>query len=280
MSVPPETAQFRALFLSDIHLGSRASRADLLLDFLRMTDAETIYLVGDIVDFWKLKRGVHWPQTHNDVVQKLLRKARKGARLVYIPGNHDEPLRGYVDENFGNIEIRRDCIHVTKAGRRYHVTHGDEFDVVIRNARWLAVLGDHGYALALALNAPLNWLRRTLGLSYWSLSAFLKYRVKTAVNFIGAFEDAVSCEAARKQVDGVICGHIHHASERRFGAVHYLNCGDWVESCTAIAETQTGVLQLIHWPIAIATPQILEDKNAASAPPRPADRVERTANSA
>jgi UDP-2,3-diacylglucosamine pyrophosphatase LpxH len=237
----------RALFISDIHLGTRTSRAEELLDFLKRFEAKSIYLVGDIVDLWKVRRGPYWPQSHNDVVQKLLRKARKGVRLVGVPGNHDEALRDYVGLHFGGIEIHRDVVHTTARGRRYLVMHGDEYDVVVRTARWLALLGDRGYEFALWLNNPLNWARRHLGLGYWSLSAFLKYRVKRAVAFIGAYEEAIVTEAKRRGVDGVICGHIHHASDRHFGGIHYLNCGDWVESCTAIVETYEGDLKVVHW---------------------------------
>ena len=237
----------RALFISDIHLGTRAAQAEPLLDFLRHCEADTIYLVGDIVDFWKVRRGPHWPQTHNDVVQKLIRRARKGTRVVLIPGNHDEGLRDYAGLRFGGIEICTDIVHETAKGRRYLVMHGDEFDIVVRTARWLAHLGDHGYEFALWLNQPLNWVRRHLGLGFWSLSAYLKYRVKSAVAFIGAFEEAVATEARRRGVNGVICGHIHHASDRAFAGIHYLNCGDWVESCTAIVETYDGELRLVSW---------------------------------
>ena len=238
----------RAVFISDIHLGTRSAQAERLIDFLRHCEADLIYLVGDIIDFWRVKRGPHWPQTHNDVVQKLLRRVRKGVRLVLVPGNHDEALRDYIGLRFGGIEIHRDIVHTTKKGRRYCVLHGDEFDVVVRTARWLAYLGDHGYEFALWLNNPLNWLRRHLGLGYWSLSAYLKGRVKRAVAFIGAFEETVALETRRRGLDGVICGHIHHASDRTFGGIHYLNCGDWVESCTAIVETAEGELSIVHWP--------------------------------
>jgi UDP-2,3-diacylglucosamine pyrophosphatase LpxH len=239
--------RYRTLFLSDIHLGTRACQAESLLSFLRQHEADTIYLVGDIVDFWRVKRGPCWPQSHNDVVQKLLRMVRKGARMVFVPGNHDEALRDYCGMSFGGIEIERDCIHETADGRRFLVMHGDEFDVVVHHARWLAVLGDRSYQLALRCNAPLNWVRRRFGFGYWSLSAYLKHRVKSAVNYIGEFEHALVEEARHRGVDGVICGHIHHAADRIFGGIRYLNCGDWVESCTVLAETATGELSIIRW---------------------------------
>ncbi len=238
---------YRTLFISDVHLGTRASQAEMLLDFLKYTEAETIYLVGDILDFWRIKRGAVWPQSHNDVLQKLLRKARKGTRIIYIPGNHDEGIRDYAGMHFGGIEIERQAFHTTADGRRFIVLHGDEYDVVVRYARWLAFLGDRGYELALWSNWPLNFIRRRLGLGYWSLSAYLKHRVKTAVSFIGEFEKNLAEEARRHHVDGVICGHIHHAANLDIGGVRYINTGDWVESCTAIAETNTGELELIRW---------------------------------
>jgi UDP-2,3-diacylglucosamine pyrophosphatase LpxH len=257
---PSETGshrRYRALFISDVHLGTRTAQATALLDFLRHNDADVIYLVGDIIDFWKVRRGPHWPQSHNDVVQKLLRKVRQGTRIAFIPGNHDESLRDYCGMHFGGIEILQTAVHRTADGRRYIVMHGDEFDVVIRTATWLAILGDRGYEFALWLNNPLNWVRRRLGLGYWSLSAYLKYSVKRAVNFIGAFEVAVASEARRHDADGIICGHIHHACDRMIDGVHYLNCGDWVESCTAVAEHDDGRMEVVHWPT----------KGTASAPP-------------
>ncbi len=251
-----DSLKVRALFISDLHLGTRAAQADRLLGFLRCCEAEVIYLVGDIIDFWKVRRGPHWPQAHKDVLQKLLRKARKGARLVVVPGNHDEVLRDYAGMHFGGIEVHKSTVHTTGRGRRYAVLHGDEFDVVVRNAKWLALLGDKGYEFALWLNHPLNWVRRHLGFGHWSLSAYLKYRVKKAVAFIGAFEEAVAADARRRGVDGIICGHIHHAADRTFHGIHYLNCGDWVESCTAVVETMDGLLRVIRWdqpePVAVA----------------------------
>ena len=241
------TRHYRTLFISDIHLGTRNAQADALLDFLRVAEADVIYLVGDIVDFWKVRRGPYWPQAHNDVLQKLLRKVRKGGRIIFIPGNHDEGLRDYCGTTFGGIEILRDTVHVAANGQRYVVMHGDEFDIVVRYARWLAFLGDRSYETALWLNGPLNWARRHLGLGYWSLSAYLKGRVKSAVNFIGEFETALSDVARRRDADGIICGHIHHAANRHIGDIHYLNCGDWVESCTAIYETFDGEFGILRW---------------------------------
>ncbi len=238
---------FRALFLSDVHLGARGCQADRLLDFLRWHDADTIYLVGDIVDGWALKSSWYWPQAHNDVVQKLLRKARKGARLVYIPGNHDEFLRDYYGTHFGGIEVAETAIHRAADGRRYLVIHGDLFDVVIKHARWLALIGDRAYDAAILANTAFNRLRRMLGFTYWSLSQWAKLKVKNAVSFIGEFETTLAAEARRHGADGVICGHIHHAAIHSDFGVCYVNCGDWVESCTAIAENSDGRFEIINW---------------------------------
>jgi UDP-2,3-diacylglucosamine pyrophosphatase LpxH len=239
--------RYRALFISDIHLGTKACQAEFFLDFLKHSDADTYYLVGDVVDFWRVSRRAHWPQAQNDVIQKLLRKVRKGARIVYIPGNHDEALRSYCGATFGGIELVRKTIHRTADGRRFLIIHGDEFDVVVRYAKWLAFLGDHAYVLALGINTHFNWIRRKLDLPYWSLSAYLKHRVKRAVNYIGEFEAALAQEARRNGADGVICGHIHHAAMREIEGILYINTGDWVESCTAVGETQDGKLEIIRW---------------------------------
>ncbi|HWM49373.1 MAG TPA: UDP-2,3-diacylglucosamine diphosphatase [Xanthobacteraceae bacterium] len=239
--------KYRALFISDVHLGARGCQAERLLDFLRYHDAETIFLVGDIVDGWQIKSGWYWPQAHNDVVQKMLRKARKGARVVYVPGNHDEFLREYYGTHFGGIEVVERAIHVAADGRRYLVTHGDQFDLVVTQARWLALLGDKAYDTAILLNRWFNAVRRRFGFPYWSLSQWAKQKVKNAVNYIGDFERTLAAEAQRHSADGVICGHIHHAAiHDRFG-VRYLNCGDWVESCTAIAEHADGRFEIITW---------------------------------
>jgi UDP-2,3-diacylglucosamine pyrophosphatase LpxH len=237
----------RTLFLSDIHLGTKGCQADRLLDFLRHHEAETVYLVGDIVDGWQLKSGWYWPQLHNDVVQKLLRQTRKGARLRYMPGKHDEFLRDYYGTHFGGIEVLEDAIHVGADGRRYLVIHGDLFDVVIRHAPWLARLGNNAYDLAIWLNTYFNVIRRGLGLTYWSLSQWAKLKVKNAVNFIGEYENTLSGEARRRGVDGVICGHIHHAVIRNDLGLCYINCGDWVESCTAIVEHFDGRFEIVRW---------------------------------
>ncbi|MEZ5900240.1 MAG: UDP-2,3-diacylglucosamine diphosphatase [Hyphomicrobium sp.] len=253
MTAAIELKKYKSVFISDLHLGTRSAKAAELLDFLKHIETETLYLVGDIIDFWKVRRGPVWPQSHNDVIQKVLRRARKGTRVIFIPGNHDDGLREYCGMDFGGIEIRRDCIHEAADGKRYVIMHGDEFDIVVRYARWLAFLGDRSYEAALWLNNPLNWLRRKMGLEYWSLSNFLKQRVKGAVNFIGEFEAALASEARRRGADGLICGHIHHANERDIDGIHYLNTGDWVESCTAIGEHHDGRFEIIRWRMSPAT---------------------------
>lgn len=246
----PETesaSTYRTIFLSDLHLGARSAQAELLLDFLRHNDADTIYLVGDIVDGWRLKKGWHWPQAHNDVVQKLLRKARKGVRVIYIPGNHDEFARDYTGLTFGGIDALPEVVHESADGRKFLVIHGDQFDIVVCNARWLALLGDWAYQLAIVANTWVNHLRRRFGVGYWSLSAWAKMQVKNAVNFIGDYEKTLAAEAKRRGVDGVICGHIHHAAIRVIDNVLYVNTGDFVESCTAVVEHMDGRLEILCW---------------------------------
>ncbi len=237
----------RAIWLSDIHLGTAGCKAEYLLDFLKHHDCETLYLVGDIVDGWQLRKGWYWPRAHNDVVQKLLRKARKGTRVVFVPGNHDEFARQFVGLAFGDIEVVDEAIHLTADGRRFWVVHGDHFDAVIQRARWLAFVGDSLYTLTLALNHWFNRLRSRMGLCYWSLSQYLKHRVKNAVSFISDFEGALADEARRRGFDGVVCGHIHKAEIRDIGGVLYCNDGDWVESLSALVETPEGELQLVFW---------------------------------
>src|SRR6516162_5138199 len=217
--LPTGPRRVRTLFLSDVHLGTRGCQADKLLDFLRHYEADTIYLVGDIVDGWQLKSAWYWPQLHNDVVQKLLRQARKGVRLFYIPGNHDEFLRDYYGTHFGGIEVLEDAVHVAADGKRYLIIHGDLFDVIIRHARWLALLGSNAYDLAIFINTYFNAIRR-----------------------------ALAAEARRRGgLDGVVCGHIHHAVIRDDLGLRYINCGDWVESCTAVVEHFNGQFEIVRW---------------------------------
>ena len=252
----PNVRRFRALFLSDCHLGTRGCQAGLLLDFLRHHEAETIYLVGDIVDGWKLRRGWYWPSAHNAVARELLRRAQNGTRLVYLPGNHDEFLRDYAGASFDCIEVRETAIHAALDGTRLLVIHGDQFDVVVRHARFLAYLGDWAYTAALWLNTYANMARRRLGFPYWSLSAWAKLKVKNAVSFIGAFEAALARAAREHDADGVICGHIHHAAIHRDFGTLYMNCGDWVESCTALGEDEDGQFSILRW-TAIAAPGVV-----------------------
>ncbi|HEY8580563.1 MAG TPA: UDP-2,3-diacylglucosamine diphosphatase [Beijerinckiaceae bacterium] len=242
-----KTERVRTLFISDVHLGTRGSQAEALVDFLRCYDAETIYLLGDIVDGWRLKQSWRWPQSHNDIVQKLLRKARKGARVVYVPGNHDEFLRDYVGLNFGGVEIAEEAVHQCADGRRILLLLGDKFDTVVRNVRWLALLGDWAYDAAIWLNGHIARARRMMGLPYWSFSQWSKDKVKTAVSFIAAFEHAVAADARRSGADAVMCGHIHRATMKTVDGVLYVNTGDWVESCTAVVEHADGRLELIEW---------------------------------
>jgi len=242
-----DSLRFRAIFISDTHLGTPGCQAAALLEFLRTTDSDFLYLVGDIIDGWQLKRRWYWHQSHNDVVQKVLRKARKGTAVVYVPGNHDEAARHYVGVDFGGIAIRDEAVHLTADGRRLLVTHGDRFDGVITCARWLALLGDQLYTLILKLNQHYNALRARLGMPYWSLSQFLKLRVKNAISYITAFEDALGREARTRGFDGVVCGHIHHAEVRAIGDVLYCNAGDWVESLTALVEADDGRLSVLRW---------------------------------
>jgi UDP-2,3-diacylglucosamine pyrophosphatase LpxH len=217
-----------------------------LLDFLRDYDFDTLYVVGDLIDIWQLRRGRYWPQNHNDVIQKILRKARKGTRVVYIPGNHDEMVSDFIGP-YGNIAIESNCIHVTADGKRILVFHGHELDTVVQNIKWLAVLGDVGYQFLLSLNPAINFFRRRFGLGYWSLSAYAKKRVKDAVSFIGRFEEEVVRYAGTYKVDAVLCGHIHSAAIRMIGSTTYYNCGDWVETCSALVERENGAIELIYY---------------------------------
>lgn len=238
---------WRAIWISDLHLGTAGCNAAHLLDFLKHNDADTIYLVGDIIDGWQLRKNWTWPRAHNDVVQKILRKARKGTRVVFIPGNHDEFARQFIGYAFGDIEVQADAVHVTADGRRLWVTHGDQFDGVIQHSKWLAHLGDTLYTFTLWLNLHFNRVRRRMGLHYWSLSQYLKHRVKNAVSFITDFEEVLVSEARRQGYDGVVCGHIHKAEMREIDGLLYCNDGDWVESLSALVEDQDGTLKLLFW---------------------------------
>jgi len=244
---PEARLSLRTVWISDLHLGTPGCQAQALLHFLRHVECETLFLVGDIIDGWQLRRNWYWPQAHNDVVQKLLRKARKGTRVIFVPGNHDEFARRYIDHNFGGVDVVDEWIHTTADGRRLWVTHGDLYDGVIQCAKWLAYVGDSAYEMTLKVNRWLNALRARLGLPYWSLSRVLKQKVKRAVSYIGEFETAVAREALKRGVQGVVCGHIHHAELREIEGVLYANDGDWVESLTALVEHADGRLEILDW---------------------------------
>jgi UDP-2,3-diacylglucosamine pyrophosphatase LpxH len=254
-----ERTRYRAVFISDLHLGTAGCQAHALLDFLKCHPCQTLYLVGDIIDGWQLRRKWFWPQSHNDVVQKLLRKARKGCRVVFVPGNHDEFARQFHGHSFGGIEVINEAVHTMADGRRLWVVHGDHFDGVIQCAKWLAYVGDNLYEFTLRLNRHLNSLRARMGLPYWSLSQYLKHKVKTAVNYVSDFEGAVAAEAHRQGYQGVVCGHIHRPEMRFIDGTLYCNDGDWVESLSALVEHQDGRLELVHWapPLARTTADAL-----------------------
>jgi UDP-2,3-diacylglucosamine pyrophosphatase LpxH len=238
----------RSIFLSDIHLGTRACQADRLLEFLRSYVAENVFLIGDIVDFWAMRRSIVWTSAQNTFVQKILKRARRGERVVFIPGNHDEALRDYLGITFGDIELVGEYVHQLADGRRFLLLHGDQFDQITRHHRWVAVLGDFMYEVLVRLNSIISFVRRRFGMTcYWSLAGFAKRRVKTALQFIFDFEDAASHAARQRGLHGIICGHIHSAVIREVGGVTYVNCGDWVDSCTAIVEHLDGRLELIAW---------------------------------
>ncbi|MBS0481311.1 MAG: UDP-2,3-diacylglucosamine diphosphatase [Proteobacteria bacterium] len=239
--------RYRTVWISDVHLGTRGCKAEMLVDFLRAIEPETLYLVGDIIDGWSLRKGWYWPDAHNEVVRRILKMAHRGTRVVLIAGNHDEVLRDYAGFGFGGVELALEAVHVTADGRRLLVTHGDSFDGVVLYARWLAFLGDQAYALLLRANILFNAVRKQLNMPYWSLSAYLKRRVKNAVQFVCNFEDALAHEAATRGFDGIVCGHIHCAEIRQIGDITYYNDGDWVESCTALAEDAVGAISIIEW---------------------------------
>ncbi|MGZ5503034.1 MAG: UDP-2,3-diacylglucosamine diphosphatase [Chthoniobacterales bacterium] len=242
----PAPRAIRTAWVSDLHLGTRSSNTAAFLDFLRHHEIETLYIVGDLIDVWQLRRGIYWPQEHNDVIQKILRAARKGTRVIYIPGNHDEFVNRFCGV-YGHISIQKHAIHLTADGRRMLVMHGHELDTVVQNVKWLAFAGDLGYQFLLSLNPLINFFRRRFGLGYWSLSAYAKQRVKDAVSFVGEFEKAIVRYAERYDVEAVLCGHIHNAAVRQFGNVTYYNCGDWVETCSALVEDHDGEIELLNF---------------------------------
>ncbi len=237
----------RTIWLSDTHLGSKGCKAEFLIDFLKAHKPETLYLVGDIIDGWRMKKSIYWPQSHSNVIRRILTLAKRDTEVIYVTGNHDEFLRKYSNNQFGNINLVDKAVHTTKNGKKFLVTHGDQYDVIVRYHKWIAVLGDIAYNVLLVLNRWCNHVRLKLGYGYWSLSSYLKHRVKKAVNFISDYEQALADECKRSGLDGVVCGHIHHAEIREIDDVLYHNCGDWVESCTAIIEDKLGNIELIHW---------------------------------
>lgn len=243
----PSKTHYRTIFLSDIHLGTRGCRADLLLEFLKEHTCDELYLAGDIIDGWRFRKGFYWPQEHTNVMRRILTLSKRGTRVTYVTGNHDEFLRKYSDMEVGNIRLVDAAVHRAADGRRLLVVHGDAYDVVTRYHRWVALLGDLGYGWLLALNRHLNQWRARFGYGYWSLSSWVKYRVKRAVSFVSGFEEAVSHHCRQQGYDGVVCGHIHHAEITDYDGVRYMNCGDWVESCTALVEDETGKFHLIRW---------------------------------
>jgi len=239
---------YRTIWISDLHLGSTQCQADVLLDFLKFNDSDKLYLVGDIIDFWALSKKMYWPRDHNTVIQKLLRKARHDTQIIYIPGNHDENVRDYDSYVFGDITVKNSDIHTTASGKRFLIVHGDEYDTIAKYHRWIAKLGSQGYDLLLEINRYLRMIRRLLGIqSQFSLAAFVKFKVKNAVQFISDYEESIVNTLRDEGVDGVICGHIHHAEMKDIGGFQYINTGDFVESCTAIVEHQNGTLELVNW---------------------------------
>lgn len=262
LAKPSRKQRVRTLWISDVHLGTRDCQAEHLAAFLKRYHADRIYLVGDIIDGWKLRGGIYWPQAHSNVIRRLLTMSKRGTEVIYVTGNHDEFLRRYSSLMLGNIQLVDEAEHVTVDGRRLLVIHGDQFDVITRYHRWLAFLGDSAYEFTLTLNRWLNHWRSRWGYGYWSLSAYLKHKVKTAVNFISDFEEAIAHECVKRGLQGVVCGHIHHAEIRQVGGVEYMNCGDWVESCTALIEHWDGQIELYR--LAEAQARLVGEEQAAA----------------
>jgi len=256
-----ERRKFRTIWISDIHLGTKGCNAAMLIDFLDHTDSETMYLVGDIIDGWRLKKKFYWPPEHNDIVWRVLKRARRGTRIVYIPGNHDEMVRPFCGMNFGGVEIKRADVHTTADERRLLVLHGDEFDTIMLAHRWLAFVGDALYHVMMGLNGWVNAVRNGLGLPYWSLSKAAKHKVKNAVEFISKYEEVVARAASERGVDGVVCGHIHTAEMRDFDGIAYYNDGDWVEGCNALVEHFDGTMEILHWSDEIAKREPLAESS-------------------
>ncbi|QTD56780.1 UDP-2,3-diacylglucosamine diphosphatase [Parasphingorhabdus cellanae] len=255
-----DRTRYRTIWISDIHLGTRGCNAEMLIDFLDHVDSDTLYLVGDIIDGWRLKKKFYWPDGHNDIIWRILKRAKRDTRIVYIPGNHDEMFRQFTGLNFGGVEIRRSAIHETADGRRLLVLHGDEFDAVMLAHRWLAFVGDAAYTTLMRLNWVVNKVRGRMGLPYWSLSKIAKHKVKNAVEFIGRFEELVAKAAGNRGVDGVVCGHIHTAEMREIKGIEYYNDGDWVEGCTALVECDDGTMEILHWADEIAAREARRDQ--------------------
>lgn len=260
--------KYRTVWISDVHLGTRGCNAEMLVDFLRSFEAETLYLVGDIVDGWRLRKGWYWPDAHNEVVRRVLKMAHRGTRVVFVAGNHDEMLRDFAGMTFGGVELVLEAVHETADGRRLLVVHGDSFDAVVLYHKWLAYFGDKAYSAVMRVNIVFNAVRRRMKLPYWSLSAYLKKRVKNAVQYICSFEDAVAHEAEQRGMDGIVCGHIHSAEIRKIGNITYYNDGDWVESCTALVEDFSGAISIVDWIVETgghAAPLVAIEAEAAAA---------------
>ena len=242
------TRRYKTIFISDLHIGSTQCQADTLLDFLKHNESETLYLVGDIIDFWALSKRVYWPRDHNTIIQKILRKARHDTKVIYVPGNHDENVREYDEHVFGDIEVRNSIVHTTVDGKRFLVVHGDEYDTIAKYHQWIAKLGSKGYDFLLEVNRAVRAVRRVMGIqSHFSLAAYIKFKVKNAVQFISDYEQSIVMTLKDEGLDGVICGHIHHAEIKEMDGFLYVNTGDFVESCTAIVEHDCGRLELIRW---------------------------------
>ncbi|MEM9500318.1 MAG: UDP-2,3-diacylglucosamine diphosphatase [Pseudomonadota bacterium] len=267
-----ERRKYRTIWISDVHLGTKGCNADLLIDFLDRTDSETMYLVGDIIDGWRLKKKFYWPASHNDIVWRIMKRAKRGTRIVYIPGNHDEMFRQFTGLNFGGVEIRRAAFHDTFDGRRLMVLHGDEFDAVMISHRWLAFVGDWAYHAVMKLNYGVNAMRKAMGMPYWSLSKAAKHKVKNAVEFISRYEEIVARAAGERGVDGVVCGHIHTAEFRNFDYngrnIEYWNDGDWVEGCNALVEHEDGRMEILNWPEEIRRRERAEAEHQSAQGPR------------